>query len=705
MEVRTPESSLARETQDHVLIKRLLAFQDMETSMNSLEDADLLLPFFLERSLAMTGAVSGAILLPDPDPAFLKVAFSRGFADSALPERVSAADGLAGKAFREGKAGIDKGPGDAPLGDASLGDGSSEFAAKGARIALALSYSGTALGVLVLLADAPGAFEGGIDDLLANAAAHAGQLLRRSRLKAELERKIRLKDILLMISHNVDGLADLKDVFEMVMRQLAERFGIIRGMLVLFGRDGADRLSIHSAYNLTDEEISRGVYRVGEGVIGRAVESGVAEAIPDIRQDGGFLNRTRIKRRKDVPISFIAAPFTLDGHPAGVIAVEKVFESAEVLADEKDLVLLVGTIIADKVRAFQRLMGERERLEAENESLKQELKRQYAAGAIVCKNRKMLEILELVNLVADSATSIMLLGESGTGKEMIARLIHDSSPRREGPFVSVNCAAIPENLLESELFGHKRGSFTGAVQDKKGKFLMADGGTIFLDEIGDMPMHLQVKLLRAVQEREVEPVGAEAREKIDVRFLAATNRDLAKLISEGKFREDLFYRLNVVEIRLPPLRERADDIPFLAAHFIEKYSGVHGRAVDGISPQALRILQTYFWPGNVRELENVMERAILLSRAGLIEPSHLPLSLAQGGEGGADGQFISRWVGSYFKTKPALGAAWDEVIGAVEKELIQQAMLINNRNKLRTADFLGINRNTLRSKIERYGLE
>jgi len=220
-----------------------------------------------------------------------------------------------------------------------------------------------------------------------------------------------------------------------------------------------------------------------------------------------------------------------------------------------------------------------------------------------------------------------------------------------------------------------------------------------------MPMQLQVKILRAVQEREVEPVGGERKEKIDVRFLAATNRDLGRLIAEGKFREDLYYRLNVVEIRLPPLRERADDVPFLAEHFLEKWSKAHGRAVEGFGPQAMRALQAYAWPGNVRELENVMERAVLLCRSGLIEISHLPAAIISGGVDAGDGQSMPRWVSSYLKGKPAHGKAWDEVIGSVERELIQESMLMNARNKLRTADFLGINRNTLRTKIELYGLE
>jgi Nif-specific regulatory protein len=669
--------------------------------MNAAEDPEDLLGILLDGAMDFVKADFGVVLVPDADPSYLRAIAARGqeagSSDDA-PLRFKLGEGMASRAFQEG---LPKLTGDAALDPAFI----PVIPGTRSEIALPILAGGNAVGVLRLDSKRPGAFDADDADLLLTATARAGQILQAERLKGELERKIKLKDILLAIARDVDALTSLKDVFEAAMRLLAERFGMVRGMLVLFGQDGPDRLSIHSAYNLTDEEISRGVYRVGEGVIGQAVERGQAVAIPDIRLDPTFLNRTRIKRRRDVPVSFIAAPFYIDGQVAGVLAAEKVFESAQALEDEKDLVVLVGSIIANKVRLHQRLGLERERLEAENLTLRRELKRQGVGGEIVCKNRKMQEILDLATLVADSTTSIMLQGESGTGKEVIARLIHDASPRREGPFVSINCAAIPENLLESELFGHRRGAFTGAVQDRKGKFQLADGGTVFLDEIGDMPMPLQAKLLRAVQEREIEPIGAERKEKIDLRFISATNRDLAKLISEGKFREDLYYRLNVVEISVPPLRERSDDIPFLAAYFIDKYAKARGRGVEGISPQALRMLQGYSWPGNVRELENVMERAILLCRSGIIEPSHLPASLSQAGESGADGQYVSRWVAGVVKARHEPGKVWDEIIGTVERELIQQAMLANNRNKLRTADFLGINRNTLRAKIEKYGLE
>jgi len=364
---------------------------------------------------------------------------------------------------------------------------------------------------------------------------------------------------------------------------------------------------------------------------------------------------------------------------------------------------LVSSLILTKIKVYQRISGEQNRLLEENSSLKQELKKHFS-GSLITKNKTMLQLLDLVQLVSDSNSSILILGESGTGKELIAREIHRLSHRAELPFITVNCAAIPENLLESELFGYKKGAFTGAVNDKKGKFQLAHGGTLFLDEIGDMPLLLQVKLLRAIQEKEIEPVGSEKKEKVDIRILAATNKDLSKLIAQKLFREDLFYRLNVVELKLPPLRDRLDDIPFLASFFIEKFTKENNRKAISLGPSALRILQSYYWPGNVRELENVIERAVLLCRETVIDPSHLPQGIADSQESYSNSH-ISSYLSNIIKGGCESGTVWNEVMGHIEKELIQLSLLHNNRNKVRTAEFLGINRNTLSSKIENYGIE
>jgi Nif-specific regulatory protein len=324
--------------------------------------------------------------------------------------------------------------------------------------------------------------------------------------------------------------------------------------------------------------------------------------------------------------------------------------------------------------------------------------------------------------VADSRASVLITGESGTGKEMIANAIHYNSSRSENPFVKINCAAIPENLLESELFGHKKGSFTGAVTDKKGKFELADTGTIFLDEIGEMDLNLQSKLLRVLQEREIEAIGSTKAKKVDVRIIAATNAELEQLVAEKKFRADLFYRLNVVKINTPPLRDRVEDIPLLMNHFLEKYTKDNNKSIKGISREASRLLLKYRWPGNVRELENVIERAVVLAQDEIlneedfsdilsnmeempdntVEVSHSNHVEAVSGAEPLD-------LGSGRLTSGQLdgldGRAMEIVVSEVESRLIQYAMKKFRYTKTRVAKFLGINRNTLDKKIKELNIE
>ena len=338
----------------------------------------------------------------------------------------------------------------------------------------------------------------------------------------ELEQKIRLKDILIEISNSIERVFVLKDVFDVVMKKLASEFGIIRGMLFLLDREESSKLSVFTAYNLTDAEISKGIYEVGEGIVGKVVENGKAISIPDINKDEMFLNRMKVGRNKNTPISFIAVPIKISGIVFGVLAVEKYFKDIYLLRDEEGMLFLISGIIANKVKIYQKMTEEKSVLLEENLNLKKELYEKYGIDNIIGKNKKMLDVFELIKIVADSNSSILILGVSGTGKELVAKALHFNSNRRYSPFVSINCAAIPENLLESELFGYKKGAFTGAKTDRKGKFLLADGGTLFLDEIGDMPLYLQAKLLRAIQEKEIEPVGSELKIKIDIRIVSAT---------------------------------------------------------------------------------------------------------------------------------------------------------------------------------------
>jgi len=339
----------------------------------------------------------------------------------------------------------------------------------------------------------------------------------------------------------------------------------------------------------------------------------------------------------------------------------------------------------EKILGLLEHIFEREQLLQENRQLRDELQGSSAGGSMVFRSRKFQEVYDFTLQVAASESNILILGESGTGKELIAATVHKASPRRKAPFHSINCAALSETLLESQLFGHVRGAFTGAFTTQKGILAEADGCTLFLDEVGDMSLAVQAKLLRVIQEGEFMPVGSTRPKSVDIRFVAATNKDLEYEISQGRFREDFYYRLNVITINLPPLRERTDDIEPLARHFMLRFAKRMKKEVSDISPDAVKLLTAYHWPGNARELENVMERAVILARSGTISPALLPLrSPAPPPQPAALGPNVS--------------------LDILEREHIRQVLTANNFNKSRSAEILGISRKTLDRKIAEYGL-
>ncbi len=376
------------------------------------------------------------------------------------------------------------------------------------------------------------------------------------------------------------------------------------------------------------------------------------------------------KTNKETPVIIMTAYATVD---SAVEAMKKgAYDYIVKPFNPEEIGLAIRKIIA-----YQDLLKE-------NIYLRQELEKKYEFRDVIGKSHKMQEVLALVKTVARSNSTILIEGESGTGKELVARAIHNSSLRNDGPFVAVSCAALPETLLESELFGHEKGAFTGAVSTKKGRFELANKGTLLLDEIGDISSKTQVDLLRVLEEKEFRRVGGTEVIKTDVRIISATNKDLKRLVEEGRFREDLYYRINVVSIQLPPLRDRKEDVPLLVQHFLRKYCIENKKEIDGLSEEAFRFLIKYDWPGNVRELENAIERAVVITKGRIVLLEDLPGPIR------AEGEF-----------KPASNMQLREV----EKEHVLNALELNNWNITRTAKILGIDRNTLSSKIKKYHIK
>ncbi|MGC8735517.1 MAG: nif-specific transcriptional activator NifA [Dissulfurimicrobium sp.] len=409
-----------------------------------------------------------------------------------------------------------------------------------------------------------------------------------------------------------------------ILRVLHDTLHMERATLVLLDHTG-ERLIIKASYGLTKEEEQRGVYGLGEGITGQVFRTCAPFVVPDIKAEPLFLNRTKARDRiiTKERLSFIGVPVILAGKPVGVLTVDRLFGPEISFEEDVRFLTVVATLVAQFLNLHQAIHKKEESLLEENRSLRAELHGRYARHNIVGSSKAMHEVLLAVEKVAPTRATVLILGESGTGKELIARAIHQASPRHERPFIKVNCAALPETLLESELFGHEKGAFTGATARKKGRFELADGGTLFLDEIGELPLSLQAKLLRVLQEQQFELLGGTQTITVDIRLIAATNRDLNMAVDNGSFRADLYYRLNVIPIVIPPLRNRKEDIPLLAEHFLRESNRQNNRNVR-LSKEVLDLLMSYDWPGNVRELQNLIERLVIMADENYIQPSDIP---------------------------------------------------------------------------------
>ena len=416
---------------------------------------------------------------------------------------------------------------------------------------------------------------------------------------------------------------DLEKTLTTALSVIANFHNMTRGLV--YARADSDDLVVIAAVGLSRDEINRGRIKVGEGVAGRIFRTGFPVLIHDVRDEPLFLNRTRMGALSDDQvISYVGIPIKVGQECIGVLAFERVnAEGQAAIQGDVMLLTMVANLIGQAIRLNNQVVYDRDQLLQEKSRLQKELGRKYSLDNVIGYSKRMQEVFADVHMAAPSKSTVLLRGESGTGKEVIARAIHFLSPRKDKPFIKVNCAALTETLLESELFGHEKGAVTGALQERKGRFEQAHGGTLFLDEIGDISPTFQTKLLRVLQEREFERVGGNRTIKVDLRLICATNRDLEKAVSKGDYRADLYYRINVISIFLPPLRERREDIPLLVEGILVRFNR-ENEAKIRITPEAMHVLAGCNWPGNVRELENCVERFATMARSNVIRETDIP---------------------------------------------------------------------------------
>jgi Nif-specific regulatory protein len=500
--------------------------------------------------------------------------------------------------------------------------------------------------------------------------------------------KIEELSLLFSIGQLLDQSMDLHAVIQPVLNTMAEDLGFLRCSITLLNRQTGE-IFIEAAHGLSEEERRRGQYRLGEGITGRVVQTGKPMIIPSVSEETTFLNKTGARNRKTTNDgSFISVPIKIGNETIGALGVDRERAPVDILEEDARLLSIVSSMIAQAVKIRQTILEENKHLQEENTRLQNELRERFKPQNIIGNSTVMQNVFDMVAQVSRSDATVLIRGESGTGKELVAQAIHYNSLRKNKPFIKVNCAALPETIIESELFGHEKGAFTNAISTRKGRFELADGGTIFLDEIGDLSMPTQVKLLRVLQEKEFERVGGNETIRTNVRVITATNKNLERLMETNGFREDLYYRLNVFPIHVPPLRERKSDILLLADHFVDKYSRHNHVSIKRISTPAIDLLMAYHWPGNVRELENCIERAVLLSVDEVIHSHHLPPSLQ-----------------SAESTDTRLHTTLPEALDNLERELIQDALKSTKGNVAKAARLLGITERVMGLRVKKHDID
>ncbi|MHC4560149.1 MAG: sigma 54-interacting transcriptional regulator [Planctomycetota bacterium] len=503
-------------------------------------------------------------------------------------------------------------------------------------------------------------------------------------MKAKRAREV---ELLSDISRDFSESLDLEETLKSILKSFDTHLNLRRGTITLLDPE-TETINVIVAHGLSKKSRSLASYKVGEGITGLVVQSGKEIVVPDISKDPRFLHKTRSrKQREGKQVAFFCVPIKLEGKTIGTLSVDKQSDPKDDFEANIRLLNVISTMVAQAFKLNKLVESDRQQLREENVRLRRELKTHFNIHNMVGSSNAMKEVYQLIEQVSNSNATVLIRGESGTGKDLVAHAIHYNSLRADKPFVKVNCTALPDTLLESELFGHEKGAFTGAVERKLGRFERAHGGTIFLDEVGDFSVNLQVKLLQVIQFKEFERVGGLKTIKTNVRIVVATHKNLEEQIKEGLFREDLYYRVNVFPIYMPPLRERKDDIMLLADYFLEKIAAENNKDISRISTPAIEMLTRYHWPGNIRELENCIERAVLMCDGEVIRSEHLPPSL----------QMVK-------KTESVTRRSLTEIIENKERELIVDALKKFGGQQRKAAKDLGITERILGYKINKYNI-
>ena len=525
--------------------------------------------------------------------------------------------------------------------------------------------------------------------------------------------------LLAEVSRTITNEDDINKVLRLVLFIMSEHMNMLRGMITILNRDTRE-IVINESFGLTIEEKERGRYRIGEGIIGQVVKTGKTVIVPSIHNEPLFLDRTRSRSRsKKEDLCFICIPIKAGTEIIGTLSADHQLEplsgeehgkkpkadagQRDMLQHYVDQLSIIAAMISQAVRLRQIAHEESAKHPQEENKTTEKLSKQKRhpeehndetiadverPANIIGNTKPMISLFKMIEKIAKTNATTLILGESGVGKELVASAIHFKSHRSGNTFIKFNCAALPESIVESELFGHEKGAFTGASATRQGRFELAHKGTIFLDEVGELSLPIQAKLLRIIQEKEFERVGGSKTIKVDVRIIAATNRNLEELIREGLFREHLYYRLNIFPITVPPLRERKTDILLLADYFVEKYNAANQKGIRRISTTAIDMLMRYHWPGNVRELQNCMERAVILSEDNVIHGYHLPPTLQTAESSGT----------------PYTGSL-QQKLDAIEKEMIMEALKRTKGNMSRAAVQLGLSDRIMGLRIKKFDID